>query len=169
MASRVPAVIIAGRDGTVVSQNGSARRMMGERLGSFCWNVVGALEQAEGLPCRPGCVGRLLCRGFDRTRRTDVRLAGRRHHLTCIPVDDIVVCLLNRNSEQDPAVWQLLTSREREVLSLLAAGLETAAVAMELEVRESTVRSHVENMRTKLGVGTRAALVAAGFRLGYLS
>jgi DNA-binding NarL/FixJ family response regulator len=143
--------------------------MMGEQLGSFCWNVVGELKEAEGLPCRRGCVKRLLARGLDRACRTNIRLSGRRHYLTCIPVGDVVVCLLNHNAEQDPTSWQLLTARERDVLSLLAAGLETAAVAKELDVRDSTVRSHVENMRTKLGVGTRAALVAAGFRLGYLS
>jgi DNA-binding NarL/FixJ family response regulator len=121
------------------------------------------------LPCQPGCVGRLLCFGPDRTRRTEIELAGRRHHLTCIPAEGIVVCVLDQHAEHDPAKWQTLTARERDVLSLLVAGLETAAIATELEVRESTVRSHVENMRTKLGVKTRAALVAAGFRLGYLS
>jgi DNA-binding CsgD family transcriptional regulator len=165
----VPAVVVARRDGALVSQNAPARRMMGKELGSFCWNVVGSLEQAEGLPCRPGCVARLLARGPDRTCRRDIRLAGRRHHLTCIPMGDVVVCLLDRDAEQDPEKWQLLTSRECDVLSLLAAGLETAATAKQLGVSESTVRSHVENMRAKLGVGTRAALVALGFRLGYLS
>jgi len=165
----VSAVVVVRRDGALVSQNGPARQLMGEGLGSFCWNVVGTLERAEGLPCQPGCARRLLSRGLDGTRQTDVRLAGRRHQLTCIPVDDVVVCLLDREAEQDPEKWQPLTSRERDVLSLLAAGLETSAVAKELEVGESTVRSHVENMRAKLGVGTRAALVALGFRLGYLS
>jgi DNA-binding CsgD family transcriptional regulator len=169
MVSRVPAVVVARRDGTLVSQNAPARRLMGKKLGSPCWNVIGTLEQAEGLDCRPGCVERLLSRGPDCTRRTDVRLSGRRHDLTCIPVDDVVVCLLDRNAGQDPEKWRLLTSRERDVLSLLAEGLETAAVAKKLEVSESTVRSHVENMRAKLGVGTRAALVALGFRTGYLS
>jgi DNA-binding CsgD family transcriptional regulator len=169
VGSVVPAVVVARKDGALVSQNAPARRMMGEKLGSFCWNVVGKLEQAEGLSCRPDCVARLLSRGPDRTRRTNVRLVGRRYQLTCVPVDDVVVCLLNRDAEQDPKKWQLLTSRECDVLSLLAAGLETAAVAEKLAVSESTVRSHVENMRSKLGVGTRAALVALGFRLGYLS
>jgi DNA-binding CsgD family transcriptional regulator len=164
-----PVVVVVGRDGAVVSQNDRARRMMGEKLGGLCWDVVGTLEEAEGLPCEPGCVERLLSRGPDCTRRVDVRFAGRRHNLTCIPVDDTVVCLLDCVGEQEPKQSQLLTSRERDIVALLAAGLETGAVGKKLGVSESTVRSHVENMRTKLGVGTRAALVAVGFRLGYLS
>jgi DNA-binding CsgD family transcriptional regulator len=163
------AVLVARRDGALVSQNAPARRMVGEGVGESCWDVVGRLPQAEELPCEPGCVGRILSRGPGNSRRTEIRLAGRRHHLTCVAADDVVVCLLDRGGEQDPEKWQRLTSRERDVLSLIAAGLETGAIAEELEVGGSTVRSHVENMRAKLGVGTRAALVAMGFRLGYLS
>jgi DNA-binding CsgD family transcriptional regulator len=51
---------------------------------------------------------------------------------------------------------------------LLAAGEITSSMAERLEIRESTVRTHVEKMRDKFGVSTRAALVALGFRLGYL-
>jgi len=164
-----PAVLVARKDGDLVSQNAPARRMVGEGVGELCWDVVGGLPQAEGLPCEPGCVGRILSRGPGHSNRSEIRLAGRRHYLTCVAADDVVVCLLDGDAEQAPEKWQLLTSRERDVLSLIAAGLETGAIAEELEVGESTVRSHVQNMRAKLGVGTRAALVAMGFRLGYLS
>ena len=68
-----------------------------------------------------------------------------------------------------PPARQLLTDREQQVLTLLAAGDETPAVAEKLNVSASTVRTHVEKMRVKLGVRTRAALVAVGFRFGYLS
>jgi DNA-binding NarL/FixJ family response regulator len=110
-----------------------------------------------------------MTQGLEHTQRADVSLDGRGHRLTCIPVDDVVVCVLNRRAESDPEKWQLLTAREQTVLSLLAIGDETPAVARKLNISESTVRTHVEKMRTKLGVGTRAALVALGFRLGYLS
>jgi len=131
--------------------------------------VVGGLERAEGLPCQTDCVGRLLAAGLERTQRVELKLAGREYRLTCVPVDDTVVCVLNCSAEHDPDQWQTLTEREQDVLSLLAAGDETPAVAEKLEVSESTVRTHVENMRTKYGVRTRAALVALGFRFGYLS
>ena len=169
MVSAIPAVVVARRDGILVSQNAPARHLMGPGEGKPCWNVVGGLEGAEGLPCQTNCVGRLLTAGLERTQRVELKLAGREYRLTCVPVDDCVVCVLNCSAEHDPDQWQTLTDREQDVLSLLAAGDETPAVAKKLEVSESTVRTHVENMRTKHGVRTRAALVALGFRFGYLS
>jgi len=143
---------------------------MGPGEGKPCWEVVGRLEGTNELPCQTNCVRRLLDAGLEHTQRVDLKLAGRVHRLTCVPVvDDLVVCVLNRGAEHDPDQWQALTGREQDVLSLLAAGDETSAVAKKLEVSESTVRTHVENMRVKQGVKTRAALVALGFRLGYLS
>ncbi len=64
--------------------------------------------------------------------------------------------------------WQRLTPREQEVLRLIAAGETTRAIAGRLEVSPSTVRTHVEHLRGKLAVATRAALVAEEFRFGYL-
>jgi DNA-binding CsgD family transcriptional regulator len=169
MDSAIPAVVVARRDGTLVSQNGPARHLMGAGEGKPCWEVVGGLE-AEGLPCQTNCVGRLLDAGLERTQLVDLKLAGREHRLTCVPVvDDLVVCVLNCGAVHDPDKFQTLTNREQDVLSLLAAGDETPAVAKKLEVSESTIRTHVENMRAKHGVKTRAALVALGFRFGYLS
>ena len=169
MTSAIPAVVVARKDGTVIAQNAPARRLMGPGAGEMCWDVVGGLKETEGLPCQPHCVGRLLAEGLDRTQRADLKLAGREHRLTCVPVDDTVVCVLDRDAEHDPDEFQLLTAREQDVLSLLADGDETQAVAKKLDVSESTVRTHVEKMRAKLGVRTRAALVALGFRFGYLS
>jgi DNA-binding CsgD family transcriptional regulator len=69
---------------------------------------------------------------------------------------------------ESPKIWQSLSRREHEVLRLLAEGENTSSVAARLHIRESTVRTHVEKMRTKLGVSTRAGVVAEAFRLGYL-
>ncbi len=168
MASAVPAVVVARRDGTLLMQNAPARRLMGEGKGELCWEVFGRLEGSEGLPCATGCVGRLLADGLERTQRTEIQIEGRRHRLTCVPVAEVAVCVLNCGTEYGPEKWQLLTPREQEVLALLAIGDETPAVAEKLNVSASTVRTHVEKMRTKFGVKTRAALVAQGFRLGYL-
>lgn len=169
MALPTPAVVVARKEGTLVSQNAPARRLMGPAVGKLCWDAVGGIEGAEGLPCQDQCVARLLGRGLERTQRTSLTLAGRAHHLTCVPVDGNVICVLNCGSDQQPDNWEQLTGREQDVLSLLAAGDETPAVATKLGVSESTVRTHVEKMRAKLGVRTRAALVALGFRFGYLS
>lgn len=54
-----------------------------------------------------------------------------------------------------------LTRREREVVTLIALGRDTVAIAAELFISPETVRTHVRNAMAKLGARTRAQLVAA--------
>jgi DNA-binding NarL/FixJ family response regulator len=54
-----------------------------------------------------------------------------------------------------------LTSREWEVLDLLAGGLSTAAISRELAITASAVRVHIAGAVRKLGVPDRAAAVAS--------
>ncbi len=58
-----------------------------------------------------------------------------------------------------------LTSREGEILRLLAGGLAPAQIASELSISPKTVATHVEHIYAKLGVHTRAQAVARAFRL----
>lgn len=166
--SEVPALVVAQEDGTVVAQNAPARRMMGMGRGRFCWDVFAGLREAEGLPCASGCVRWLIQGGMERTQHTSVAIQGRRHHLTCIAFGGAAICLLRSGGTRSPEIGQGITSRERDVLQLLADGETTPSIAVRLKLSESTVRTHVENMRTKLGVPTRAALIALSFRLGFL-
>jgi DNA-binding CsgD family transcriptional regulator len=53
-----------------------------------------------------------------------------------------------------------LTARERDVLSWVARGKTNAEIAELLWLAPSTVRKHLENVYTKLGVRTRTAAVA---------
>lgn len=61
-----------------------------------------------------------------------------------------------------------LTSREGEVLVLLAEGLRDREIAARLFLSERTVHHHVAAILRKLGVGTRGAAVAAAANLGAL-
>lgn len=54
----------------------------------------------------------------------------------------------------------LLSSREREVLDLLALGATNAAIAQQLVVSEGTVKSHLKRIHRKLRVSNRAEAVA---------
>jgi DNA-binding CsgD family transcriptional regulator len=164
----IPALLIASEDGTVVSLNQPARRLMGDGRGLACWNVVGKTPDAEGLPCAPGCVRRFLYNKLDAARNTSVLIGGKRHLLTCVPVNNTAVCMLSTSTIRVAETWQILTQREVEVLRLLAEGGTTIKIAEELHLSAATVRTHVENMRNKLGAATRARLVALGFRLGFL-
>lgn len=59
-----------------------------------------------------------------------------------------------------PDPFPQLTSREKEVLELVASGLGNHAVARALSLSEKTVRNHVSAILVKLEVPTRAAAVA---------
>jgi two-component system nitrate/nitrite response regulator NarL len=59
-----------------------------------------------------------------------------------------------------------LTARELEVLRLVAEGLTSPQIAERLQIRSSTVKTHVQNVFEKLGVSDRASAVAAGMRRG---
>ncbi len=59
-----------------------------------------------------------------------------------------------------------LTAREREVLDLLSTGLSNAAIAERLVISPRTAEHHVGRVLAKLGVGSRAAAVAAALREG---
>ncbi|WP_435737882.1 response regulator transcription factor [Cellulosimicrobium sp. PMB13] len=52
-----------------------------------------------------------------------------------------------------------LTDREREVLDLVAAGLDNTAISRRLVLSPKTVRNHVTNVLTKLGARDRSAAI----------
>jgi PAS domain S-box-containing protein len=62
-----------------------------------------------------------------------------------------------------------LTPRQRETLSLLAAGLSTAEVARRLTLSPETVRNHLRNASRELQAHTRLEAIAAAQRLGLLA
>jgi len=164
-----PAVVCARPDGIVVEQNETAETLMGEGVGRTCWDLVGGLEDASGLPCQFGCVGELLAAFPAKTHLSRVRINGTAYRLLCVPTEDLAVCVLDREGCALPQPWEALTKRERQVLRLVADGHTSPEVAAQLGISEATVRSHVEHMRNKLGVATRAGLVARAFRLGVMT
>ena len=61
-----------------------------------------------------------------------------------------------------------LTSRELEVLKLIAGGLSNQAIAQRLRISEHTVHRHVANTLSKLDVPSRSAAVGQALRRGLL-
>ncbi|RAV11372.1 DNA-binding response regulator [Mycolicibacterium sp. GF69] len=57
-----------------------------------------------------------------------------------------------------------LSPREREVLSLIATGASIPAMAKQLFLAPSTVKTHVQRLYEKLGVNDRGAAVAEAMR-----
>ena len=62
----------------------------------------------------------------------------------------------------------MLSARELEVLALVARGLSTDSIAVELFVSPNTVRSHVRHILDKLGARNRPHAVAIAFSAGLI-
>jgi DNA-binding CsgD family transcriptional regulator len=67
-----------------------------------------------------------------------------------------------RRRERDP------TSRERQVLRLLASGATDVQIAAWLSLSPATVQTHVRNAKAKLGARTRAQAVALALQRGMI-
>lgn len=66
----------------------------------------------------------------------------------------------DRPSDTSPLSLDELTPREREVLEIVAQGLDNYAIAARLRISKKTVRNHVSVIFSKLGVNSRAQAVA---------
>lgn len=97
-------------------------------------------------------------------------------HLGARPLADAVARLAQRarltlagagrRAPADPAAALGLTSRERDVLGLVAAGRTNRQIAEELFISPKTASVHVSNILSKLGVSGRGEAAAVAHRLG---
>jgi DNA-binding NarL/FixJ family response regulator len=84
---------------------------------------------------------------------------------------ELLSLLKNRKAGSRPQAGNpldALTLRERNVLALLSAGASTSAIAADLGVSASTVKTHVQSIFVKLQVHSRLQAVAVLDRAGAL-
>ena len=80
----------------------------------------------------------------------------------------LVNALSRDRASPGPTALDQLTTREREVLTLIAQGRANKRIALELGISEKTVKAHVGHVLAKLGVSdrTQAAVLAVQHGLG---
>jgi DNA-binding NarL/FixJ family response regulator len=73
-------------------------------------------------------------------------------------LDKFLTLFSRRPHPPDPAAFDQLTPREREVAMLAAQGDTNKAIAAQLVITEDTVKAHMRNIRSKLGVRSKTEL-----------
>jgi two-component system, NarL family, response regulator LiaR len=80
-----------------------------------------------------------------------------------------VAQVIVQTAGQGPEPGLDLTEREREVLALMVEGLNNTQIAGRLSVSPSTIKSHVSNILSKLGVSSRTEAVTLALRHGLVT
>lgn len=75
---------------------------------------------------------------------------------------------LSGGERKKPGPPRRVTTRQLEVIALVAQGLPTKAIASQLGVSEAAVKKHLGHLMARYHVPNRAALVRAGIANGIL-
>ncbi len=77
--------------------------------------------------------------------------------------------ILDFNSSRESNLRGLLTARELEILTWSASGKSYPVTAQILEIKESTVKDHLKNIFSKLGVGSKEQAIAKAVEYGLIA
>ncbi len=92
---------------------------------------------------------------------------------TVLPPDTISALepwgALSLSTARAADMFSTLTSRELEVLRLIAMGMANGEIAKTLSLGEATVKSHVSRLLSKLGLRNRSQAVAQAYAGGLIS
>ena len=127
----------------------------------FPEEALGVLEAGvDGVVmCSDGLAGVLTA--------VDMVAAGHTHVPSAL-VGPLLQHLIERRRGQGGSVGvDRLSTRERQVLSLLGEGLDQAAIARRLGISPQTAKTHIRHVMTKLGVRSRIAAAAIASDLGH--
>jgi DNA-binding CsgD family transcriptional regulator len=166
-------------DLTVVSWNRAAEALTGvsaeAAVGRHCWEVLGGHDACGNLICHPGCsTARLAREGWPvacHELLIKAQRGKRRVAVSTVAVDDgdarlLLHIMVPHCEERLPRTVRVsLTSRQEEVLGLIADGVPAKVIAIRLGVAEATVRNHIRAILAALGTHSQLEAIAKARRL----
>jgi DNA-binding CsgD family transcriptional regulator len=164
--SKTP-VITTDADGRIRQINKAAKKLFGDARGRRCGDVMVARDATRRIVCTQQCAKSLIgdCEQRDLPQ---VTVRGEDYRMMCTGLEGGAVVTLLDAVITEP-VREPLTPRELEILAMVSEGLTSKRIARRLGISFSTVRTHLERARSKLGARSRAEAVARAVRTGQLS
>jgi DNA-binding CsgD family transcriptional regulator len=163
--SALPRAIAARADGSVRIAEGDARAALAVLREAWdLWLGLDAPYESARVRVQIG----LVCRALGDDDAADLELTAARAvfvELGAAPDLDRLDQLTSRSAPAPPGG---LSTREIEVLRLVAEGRTNRAIAAELGISERTVDRHVSNVYTKLDVSSRASATAYAYEHGLI-
>ena len=147
-------------------------------MGRYCWEVLGGHDDRGNLVCHRGCsTARLArerwpvsCQGL----LVRAREGRRRVQVSTIAVDEgdgslFLHVMVPSETASPRAPPVLLTTRQRQVLGLLAEGVPAKVIAARLGIAEATVRNHIRAILVELGTHSQLEAIAKARRLNLVT
>ncbi len=154
----VGAMAAHARGAVALAEGDAQTALIAGRHAGQAWRELEAPYEAA----RAGVLMGLACRGLGDEESSALELAAARgvfERLGAVP--DLVA--LDALAPPPPGDEHGLTSRELQVLRLVASGKSNRDISAELVISEHTVARHVQNIFAKLGVPSRTAASAFAF------
>ncbi len=142
------ALLHTDETGVVTNVNRTARLRLSAAVGRKCVDVV-ALRDSAGRPiCTERCAAALSGQG-EGGRDAHGTSRGASVHVECIAMAKGTTIIIH--TDAGPVVTSPLSPRESEILGMVAEGLTARRIARRLGIKESTVRTHLDHAKEKLG------------------
>lgn len=145
----------------------ATRRIVGESLADVLILTTFDMDEYVFGALRAGAAGFLLKDTDADSLVSAVRLVAAGEGIIAPAVTRrLIAAFANTRAAPDASVLEQLTTRERDVLTQLGAGLSNMEIARRLDISESTAKVHVSRILTKLGLRSRVQAAILAQELG---